>query len=218
MGFVALMMGCASGGKAIVDASQTRLQAARQVGSFAEIPSIDLRADYAQTYPIGADKDESANYAIAFDSSERVYGRVFRLPTWQAAYSITMSSIALGNLSDPAIFYPRYVLLDEKFKPTQQGAARDFTYRGGVISATLFVNEVDRGEAYIAVLGETRGAIKEETSLLQSAGSVPVSVPIKGFLVTWLIPTGGKELPTLMRGTAGGLVEFKLTTYKPKQY
>jgi Maltose operon periplasmic protein precursor (MalM) len=216
--------GCATRGQNLIDSSQTKLTSARLANGFSDIAPIDLKMNAAQEFQFGA---ESAGVvtdaAITLDGNERVFAKVFRLPRWEAQYSLNITSMVMGGLADPAIFYPRYIMLDAQFKPTRRGAMRDFVYRGigaqGAISATVFVNESNRDEAYIAIAGETRGAIKEQTSVMQSAGMQAVAVPVKGGgLFMWMIPTGGTELPKAMRSAAGGNLEVRLTSYVPKRY
>jgi hypothetical protein len=216
--------GCASRGQNLIDSSQNKLSAARLANGFSDIPPIDLKMNTAQQFQIGAESAGAvADVAIMLDDNERVFVKVFRLPRWEAQYSVHITSMVMGGLADPAIFYPRYIMLDEQFKPTRRGATRDFVYRGigahGAISATVFVNESNRNDAYIAIAGETRGAINEQTSVMQSGGMHAVAVPVRGGgLFMWMIPTGGTELPKPMRGAAGGTLELRLASYVPKRY
>jgi hypothetical protein len=215
--------GCASGGGRLIETSQARLSAARLASDFSAIPPLDLKINTAQEFQIGAESTgNNADLAITFDGNEPVFVKVFRLPRWESQYSVNIASMVIGGLNDPAIFYPRYVMLDEQFKPVRRGAARDFIYRGkgafGAISTTVFINESNRSEAYIAIMGETRGAVAEQTSVMQSAGTSAVFVPVKGGALMWFIPMGGSESPKPMRGAAGGNIELTLAAYIPKRY
>lgn len=217
------LTGCASGGGRLIESSQARLSTARMASDFSAIPPINLKMDTAQEFQIGAEAATTdADLAITFDGNEAAFVKLFRLPRWQAQYSVSIASMVIGGLSDPAIFYPRYVMLDEQFKPVRRGAARDFLYRGkgafGAISTTIFINENNRNEAYIAIMGETRGAIAEQTSVMQSAGNSAIFVPVKGGALMWLVPMGGSEPPKPMRGAVGGNLELTLTAYSPKRF
>jgi hypothetical protein len=222
LGVIALA-GCAATGQNHIDRSRTKLSSAKVATSFADFPPVELKLNATHPFKIGADTAEgAADLAIVLDDNEAVLAKVFKLPPWGSPYSVQIASMVMGGLNDPAIFYPRYITLDEKFKPIRRGAASDFTYRAGgafgAISATLFVNESNRDEAYLAIAGESRGAIEEQRSTMQSAGSTPVAVPVKGFLVMWMIPSGGTELPKAMRGAAGGELVLQHTSYAPKRF
>jgi hypothetical protein len=215
--------GCASGGQNLIDSSQSKLATARLANGFSDIPPIDLKMNEASEFQIGTERaDAVVDMAITLDDGERVFAKVFRLPRWEAQYSVQITSMVMGGLTDPAIFYPRYIMLDEKFAPVRRGATKDFVYRGvgafGAISATVFLNESNRHEAYIAIVGETRGAVKEQTSVMQSSGMNSVVIPVRGGFFMWFIPTGGSELPKPMRGAAGGNMEVRLNLYAPKRY
>ena len=97
----------------------------------------------------------------------------------------------------------------------------DFVYRGagsqGAIAATLFVNEENRAEAYVAIYAEPQRSIVEQTSVMQSATSTAMMIPVKGGSLMWFISTGGQELPKPMRAAAGGNLQIRMATYQPKR-
>lgn len=214
--------GCATSGTQHIEAYGARLAQSRTVTSFSELPYKALPLDDAVTVLLGAEsKDATAPLTIKSGNDEASFVALFRLPDWQGAYSIQVTSFMFGGTSDPAIFYPRFVLLDKNFALTRQSVAKDFVYRGtgaqGGVAATVFLNEENRDEAYLAVLSEPRRTVLEQTSLAQTAGSSPLIVPIRGGALMWLIPMGGQEHPKPMRAAAGGQVLIKASLYKPKR-
>ena len=94
-------------------------------------------------------------------------------------------------------------------------------YRGsgsqGALSTTVFLNEENRDEAFVAVLSEPRRLVIEQTSLAQTAGTSPLIIPVKGGALVWLIPMGGQERPKPMRAAAGGQVLIKAERYQPRR-
>ena len=171
------LTGCAAKGGRIIEDSQNRLLTARVVKEFSDLPATELKANTMQNFKIGSDTSgNSSDLAIALENNELVFAKVFKLPNWEAQYSLKLISKVMGGLNDPAIFYPRYIMLDENFKQTRTSAAGEFVYRGvgeyGAVAATIFVNQANQHEAYIAVVSETRDDIKEHTSVMQSSGSM----------------------------------------------
>jgi Maltose operon periplasmic protein precursor (MalM) len=215
------LSGCATTGSRQIETFDNRLSQAKTVTRFGELPQSVLPMGESVTVQLGAETTDSAIPVAIQLGDEASFVRVFKLPDWQGPYSIQVTSFTYGGLADPAIFYPRYVLLDKNARPTRHSVARDFVYRGagvqGAISTTVFINEENRDEALVAILSEPRRSVVEQTSLAQSAGTSPLIVPVRGGALMWLIPMGGQERPKPMRAAAGGQVLIKAEAYKPKR-
>jgi Maltose operon periplasmic protein precursor (MalM) len=218
----ALLAGCVTTGTQQIGVYGERLARANVVKSFGEVPALALKPDDVTTVALGVESGETnTNYTIAFGDVETSFVKVYRLPEWTSPYSLQVTSFVFGGLADPAIFYPRYALLDKDFKVSRQSQMADFVYRGsgpqGAIAATVFLNQENRTETYIAIYGEPRRSVIEQTSVMQSATNTALIIPVKGGSLMWFIATGGLELPKPMRAAAGGNLQIKMTAYKPKR-
>jgi hypothetical protein len=153
---------------------------------------------------------------------EASYVRLLKLPPWTAPYSINTLSYVEGGIEAPAIFFPRLVFLDAQFKVTRESKATDFVYRlggrYGALAATHFVNEVDRQEAYVAIVAEPSSSRFELTSNLQSQMSIPVVVPVGPVMLVWNISRGGAEAPTSMKALESGTLLLQLKKYELKKF
>lgn len=219
---VSFLSACATTGSQRIETFGNQLARAKTVTSFKDLPTSALPMDDALMLQLGAEAKDSADaVALRIGDDEPTFVRLFKLADWQAPYSVQVTSFMFGGVGDPAIFYPRYVLLDKQFAVTRQSAIKDFVHRGtgaqGGVSATVFINDENRDEAYLAILGEPRRSVVEHTSLANSATSTALVVPVKGMVLMWLIPVGGNERPKPVRAAAGGPVQVKATLYKPKQ-
>lgn len=219
---VIAMAGCVTTGTQHISDFSERLTRGKLVSGFNEVPPLMLKLDDVTAVALGVvANDGSGNHTILLDDGEASFVKVYKLPDWAFPYSLQLMSFVFGGLTDPAIFYPRYALLDQDFKVVRQSKASDFVYRGagaqGAIAATVFVNDENRAETYLAIYAEPRRTVIEQTSVMQSAGSTPLIVPVKGGSLMWLIATGGQELPKAMRAAAGGNLQIKGAAYRPKR-
>jgi hypothetical protein len=218
----ALLVGCQTTGTERIALAEEHRTKAIVVGSYREVPATPLTLDIAAATTVLLDHSKLEK-TFAFDKpgGNQEIVHVFRLPVWSTPYSVQLTSYVMGGLNDPALFYPRLTFLNEAFEQTRESKQSDFVYRGvgahGGISTDVFINDSNRGEAYIAITSETRGAIEEHLSVMQSAGSMPLAIAGKGVLIMWMIPTGGTELPKKMRAAASGQFQLKLIPYAPKR-
>jgi hypothetical protein len=216
------LSGCATTGSQHIETFSNRLTQEKTVTRFNELPQSALPMGESVTVQLGAETADLVNlFAIRLGDDEASFVKVFKLPDWSTPYSIQVTSYTYGGAVDPAIFYPRYILLDKNSRPTRQSVAKDFVYRGagvqGAVSTTVFVNEENREEAFVAILSEPRHSVIEQASLAQTASTSPLIIPVKGGALMWLIPIGGQERPKPMRAAAGGQVQVKTEAYKPKR-
>lgn len=214
------LSGCATTGSQHIETFGNRLTQAKTVTRFSELPQSALPMGESVTVQLGAETADLANlFAIRLGDDEASFVKVFKLPDWSGPYSIQVTSYTYGGTADPAIFYPRYVLLDKNLRQTRQSVAKDFVYRGagvlGAVSTTVFVNEENRDEAFVAILSEPRRSVVEQTSLAQTASTSPLIIPVRGGALMWLILIGGQERPKPMRAAEGGQVLVKTEVYNP---
>jgi hypothetical protein len=216
-----LLGACATTGTQRAEMMTAQLSKARVVDSFSALIPVALPMDQTTFAALGGDKPEiSEQLALRTANGTTSFVKLYKLADWQAPYSINVASLMFGGADDPAIFYPRYMLLKRDFSQTRASVAKDFIYRttagSGMISSTVFINEENRDEAFLAIMAEPPGTASEELSHTQSASSVPLVVPFRGGSLTWLIPMGGNEAPKRMRAAVGGAVRLKTEMYQPK--
>lgn len=217
---IATLVGCVTTGTQIAASQGARLDQARIATGFNEIPAMPLPFDAPLVHRVGIERNDAPAIAVEL-GGERTFVALFTLPIWSEPYSIDLASMMFGGAADPAIFYPRYLLLNADFSVSRQSRAQDFVYRTGMgegmVSSTVFVNEDNRNERFLAVVGEPRTSVVEHASLSQSVGSVPLILPVKGGSLMWLIRTGGNEGAKRMRAAVGGTIRVKADLYKPKR-
>jgi hypothetical protein len=217
-----LLNACATTGTQRSESMRSQLTKARIVDSFSALTPVALPMGEITLTTLGSDKPEAGEQvALRGANGTSSFVKLYKLPEWQGAYSINVASLMFGGADDPAIFYPRYVLLKRDHSQTRASVAKDFTFRtsgtNGMISSTIFINEENRDETFLAITAEAPTAISEELSLAQSVSTVPLVIPFKGGSIAWLIPMGGNEAPKRMRAAAGGEVRVKTELYQPKR-
>ena len=214
----AALAGCAtSGGQHILRAEEQRASAI-VVPGLGALPVVPLKWDANEEVTMTLEaKENEKPFAILGPHGETEIVQLFKLPPWSAPYGINLTSFAVGGLADPALFYPKLVFLDENLRTTRQTRQSDFVYRSvgaqGGISTNVFVNEANRGDAYVAIFSENRDGLTEQDSVMQSSGAVPLVVPIGPYIVTWMVPTGGTELPKKLRALAVGPLRLRIAPY-----
>jgi hypothetical protein len=222
LALVLLMNACATTGTQRSVSMGEQLIKARVVDSFSGLTPVALPMGETTLTTLGSEKpDAGEQVALRGANGASSFVKLYKLPEWQGAYSLNVASFMFGGAGDPAIFYPRYVLLKRDFSQTRASAAKDFIYRtsgaSGMISSTVFINEENRDETFLAITVESPSAVTEELSLAQSVSTVPLVVPFKGGSIAWLIPMGGNEAPKRMRAAVGGEVRIKTELYQPKR-
>jgi hypothetical protein len=214
----AALGGCATNGSQHILRAEEQRAGAIVVPGLSALPVVPLKWDANEEVTMSLEANaEAKSFAIVGANGETEIVRLLRLPPWSAPYGINVTSFAVGGLGDPALFYPKLVFLDENFRTTRQTRQSDFVYRSvgaqGGIATSVFVNEANRGDAYLAIFSETREGVVEQDSVMQSSGAAPLVVPIGPYIVTWLVPTGGTELPKKLRALAVGPVRLRIAPY-----
>lgn len=215
---VAALGGCASNGSQHILQAEEQRANAIVVSGLRELPALPLKWDANEEVTMTLDASgKEKPFAIVGAHGETEIVQLIKLPTWSAPYGINLTSFAVGGLGDPALFYPKLVFLDANFRTTRQTRQSDFVYRSvgvqGGISTNVFVNESNRGEAYLAIFSENRDGVTEQESVMQTSGATPLIVPIGPYIVTWMVPTGGTELPKKLRALAVGPVRLRVAPY-----
>jgi hypothetical protein len=219
--FCASIAGCVTTGTQQIANYAEQLDKARTLSGFRDVPVRPLPINETLFQSIGLQSGEDQPRVAIDLEGERTFVSMFRLPEWTQSYSISVASMMFGGAADPAIFYPRYIFLGEDYTQLRRSKATDFVFRTGategMVSATVYVNDGNRDERYLAVVAEPRKLVTEQVALTQSAGAVPLVVPVGGGALVWMVPTGGNEGPRKMRAAASGVVRIKTESYKPKR-
>lgn len=108
------LSGCATTGSQHIETFGNRLTHAKTVSSFSELPHSALPMGESATVQLGAETTDLANlFAIQLGNDKPSFVKIFKPLDWHGPYSIQVTSYSYGGTADPAIFYPRYVLLDK---------------------------------------------------------------------------------------------------------
>jgi len=218
LSMLAALGGCATNGSQRILRAEEQLASATVVAGLSAVPALPLPWNANEEVTMTLPREGSdPQFAIPVGHGERRIVQLLKLPAWSQPYAINLTSFAVGGLGDPALFYPKMVFLDASFRTTRQTRQSDFVYRSvgaqGGISTTVFMNEADRNEAYLAILGETQEGITEQDSVMQSSSATPVVVPIGPYIVTWMVPTGGAEPPRKLRALAVGPLRLRIAPF-----
>jgi hypothetical protein len=215
--------GCATNGTQRILRAEEQRASATVVAGLSAVPVVPLQWNANEEVTMTLPREASdPQFAIPGVHGERQIVQLLKLPTWSQPYGINLTSFAVGGLSDPALFYPKMVFLDANFRTTRQTRQSDFVYRSvgaqGGVSTTVFMNQADRNEAYLAILSETQEGITEQDSVMQSSSATPVVVPIGPYIVTWMVPTGGAEPPRKLRALAVGPLRLRIAPFAKSSF
>lgn len=97
--------------------------------------------------------------AQAFDfGGNKAFFVLYELPPFEQPYSVVVTSVAGGSLSDVALFIPRIAAFDGDFKPTRYYDEKTLRNRGNNLERTVFINPSNRAERYLAIYGSDLSA------------------------------------------------------------
>ena len=213
------LAGCRTSGPRGVELAEIQRSNATVVASFNEVQTVPIVFDDKGYSFASIDHAElRPQYAFKLQSGEQQLVQLFKLPLWVSPFEIRLASYAMGGLAEPTLYYPKLVFLNSEFKPVRSSKLSEFAFRNigsqGAISATYFVNQVNRNEVYIAITNESRTAFEEQLSMLQTTAYSSVSIPVKGGMLFLPFSVSGNEPPKKMRASETGYVE--LTFFRPR--
>ncbi|MBI4984731.1 MAG: hypothetical protein HZC24_05155 [Rhodocyclales bacterium] len=152
------------------------------------------------------------------DGQTRRYVRGFTLPRTDRPYAISLSSYLQGTPGDPAILYPELLVLDAAYRPLSKTGPDKFSYRKGssndALHGVVFINDNSKGERHLLVTSRPLADAELTDTALHTMYSIPVSVPVKGGMLTWMIPQGHSEKPTKMIASPSGKLEISFEEYR----
>lgn len=152
-----------------------------------------------------------------------IFAALYSLPEFKAAYSVRITASVLGDRQNPTVYYPRMVFLDETFAVTRHTTQKDFRFRAnganGVISATIFVNEKNRNDRYIAVVEEPPKDVVEQLSLIAGQAPSPMVLPLalKVAEMMWVVGSTSNEPERRLRAARAGVYELSFTPYRARK-
>lgn len=79
------------------------------------------------------------------------YVLAFELPRFDRPYSITVSSLTQGAITDSWLFVPRVTLMDERSVVTRTFPEDSLRTRGRAVERTVFINPSNAAERYLLV-------------------------------------------------------------------
>lgn len=154
---------------------------------------------------------------------EPIFAALYSLPEFKSAYSVRISASVLGDRQNPTVYYPRMVFLDETFAVTRHTTQKDFRFRAnganGVISATIFVNEQNRKDRYVAVMEEPPKDVVEQLSLIAGQAPSPMVLPLalKVAEIIWVVGSTSNEPERRLRASRAGVYELSFTPYRTRK-
>lgn len=154
---------------------------------------------------------------------EAIYAALYSLPEFKSAYSVRITASVMGDRQNPSVYYPRMMFLDETFKVTRHTVQKDFRFRSnganGVISATVFVNEQNRNDRYVAIVEEPREDVVEQASLIAGQAPSPMVLPLalKVAEIMWVVGSTSNEPERRLRAAREGVYELSFTPYKVRK-
>lgn len=213
-GVTLALTACVTPGSKLVEASKSALESPGKP-ILNQLHAVTYsEASLGQRVEIALD-DKSQ---IFDDGRTRRYIRGFTLPKTDRPYSINLSSYLQGTPSDPAILYPELIFLDAAFRPLSKTGPEKFSYRKGATSDALhgvvFINDTSKSERHLLVTSRPLSDAELADTALHTTYSIPVSVPVKGGMLTWMIPQGHSEKPTKMIASPSGKLEISFEEYR----
>jgi len=207
-------MGCVTPGSKLVATSKSALEMQANQPHY-RLPTLNYDlADLGQKIEIKLDDKAQ----ILDDGMTRRYARGFVLPNTAKPYSISLSSHLQGTLDDPAILYPELIFLDASYKVLRKAGPEKFSFRkgqsGDVLHGVTFINDRLGGERYLIVTSRSLSEAEQTETAFQVNYSTPVSVPVRGGVLTWMIPQGKSEPPRKMLASPAGKLEIAFEEYR----
>jgi hypothetical protein len=214
---VYFVSGCVTTGTTQVSKGHELLASSRKIVNSADQLTYD---SFKCEDPIKFSFDEQAFVIEA--GTKRRFAKGFALPTGIEPYSISITSLKLGSVADPAILYPEVQLLDKDYRVIRTLPSTDFVFRqsmtGGGLNTVLFVNSNSQGERYLLLSNRLIDEADLITCQDNITGSTPVVVPVPGVGVfMWNIPSGNNTPPIKMKASPTGQMEVVCQAYRPKK-
>ncbi len=193
-----LLSGCATtpSGREIVEGSVKALAAAPVC--------CDKLAEAARsalpTQPTEIVLDKSAQ-AFNFDG-HKAFFLLLELPVYKQPYSVVITSLAVGHMTDVAVLIPRITVFDADFKPIRNFDEKTLRNRGNNLERTVFINPSNQGERYLAIFGSDLSA-----SIERAYSMMTVTPVVAGPIVFNMY--GGQDGKSTLRSSPTGKLKLE---------
>jgi hypothetical protein len=196
------LAGCATTGKEHL---------ARSVDELAQAPVCCKVLGEARRLPLPAGASEVTldKTSQAFDfGGTKAFFTLYELPPFRQPYSVAVTSVAAGAIDDVALLVPRMATYDAQFNVVRYFDEKSLRNRGNNLERTVFVNEADSRERYIAVYGSDLSASVER------AYSMVTVTPVMVGPVMWNV-YGGKDGTSTLRSSPSGKLKLEVRGLAP---
>lgn len=133
----------------------------------------------------------------------KAYFVLYKLPAFTKPYSFVITSLPAGSTADMAILLPRVTLYDEQFTPTRYYDDTSLRNRGSTLERTVFINEPNKAERYVAIFGSDMKAAMERSYSMVTVNTIMVgTVPFNFY--------GGQDAKATIRAAPTGKLLFEV--------
>lgn len=144
------------------------------------------------------------NTQQAFDfGAGKAFFVLYELPVFERTYSVSISSMPGGPLTDMALFVPLVALYDASFRRTRFFDEKTLRNRGNTLERTIFINPGDASEKYLVVSGS------DLSSSIETSYSTVTYTPVVAGPVVFNI-VGGQDGKTHLRTSPTGQLEIEV--------
>jgi len=163
---LAVVAGCASTGGQL--ATQGR-------GDLSAVPVCCASLETVNVLDLPREKEivriDNKRQAFVFDGTKSFFV-AYRLPAFEKAYAIVLSSTPDGVQTNLSMFMPRVALYDKAWQRTRLFTEADLRSRGSSMERTVFVNTANAGERYLVIYGADSTTVKEHSTTVMSTTPV----------------------------------------------
>jgi hypothetical protein len=140
---------------------------------------------------------------------DKSYVLAFELPRYDKPYSITVSSLTQGLITDSWLFVPRVTLLDERSLVTRTFPEDSLRTRGRAVERTVFINPSNAAERYLVVHAAALNSLFVRDVQSVTTQSVVVG---PGMIANW---TSGADVRATTRSAPIGEIEVSVEGLAP---
>ncbi|KAF0814515.1 hypothetical protein IGB42_00569 [Andreprevotia sp. IGB-42] len=194
---LALLGGCAATtASQRVSAAETALTRSVALG--------DLRLSQQTALPLKLERAviDSTSPSYIFENGEKAFFKLYKLPQFVTAYSVTILAQREGSMADASLFMPVVLTLDEQFRTRRSFDEKSLRNRGSGLERTIFINPTNADERYLIIRGASlKGMVVQS---LQSTQVQPIVTPYGMFFYS-----NGIEVKAEVRSSAVGFIEIE---------
>jgi len=140
--------------------------------------------------------------AFEFDG-KKAFFRLYELPEFTQPYSVTVTSMPSGIVSDLAVLLPRLSFYDADFSPTRHFDDKTLRNRGNSVERTVFINSRNADEKYVAIYGSDISTAVEKTYSMMTVTPVAVGAVMINYHT-------GEDGRSTLRSSPVGILEIEV--------